>query len=381
MREPAVAPHARAAGHYPDGDTRPWLVGLGPDMCRVRAALGVIAQAGTPALITGEAGTGKTLATSLVHDVRAASAGPLYRLDCRSQAPALDLGELIAAAVRRGAATLVLGNVDSLCAADQERLAGLLTGDGPLHVRLPDSCRGQMPAIQVLATACRPFDELVTAERLTSALRRQFRDGHVHLPALRHRREDVPLLVGHFARRAPAARPVSFAGDALAALRAYSWPGNVVELKAVVARLIGAADTPAIGLKELPVGIRPPRLRSAAPVEPAVINPADTLLHQLVSGRESFWTSVHPQFMRREITRADLRQLVDRGLHLARGRYDLLMRLFNMPLADQRRFVSFLRRYDCEPHGNGAEHAIHQNDKEKSEPGQTIPALEMPARR
>lgn len=374
MREPAVAPHARAAGHQPDGDTRPWLVGLGPDMCRVRAALGAVAAAGAPALITGEAGTGKTLATSLVHDARAASAGPLYRLDCRSQTPALDLGELVAGAARRGAATLVLGNVDFLSAADQERLAGLLTGE-------PLCARGQATTVQVLATACRPFDELVTADRLIVALQRQFRDGHVHLPALRHRREDVPLLVGHFARRAPATRPVSFAGTALAAMRAYSWPGNVVELKTVVARLIAGADTPLIGMKDLPVGIRPRRPRSTAAAEPAVVSLADTLLHQLVSGRESFWTSVHPQFMRREITRADIRQLVDRGLHLARGRYDLLMRLFNMPLADQRRFVSFLRRYDCEPRGNAADCAIHQNDKEKFEAEQTIPSLEMPAQR
>ncbi|MCC7123560.1 MAG: hypothetical protein IT178_01835, partial [Acidobacteria bacterium] len=235
--------------------------------------------------------------------------------------------------------------------------------------------------IQVLATACRPFDELIAADRLTGALRPHFHDSHVHLPALRHRREDVPLLISHFTRRSPATRPVSFASAALTAMRAYPWPGNVVELKAVVARLMAAADTPVIGLKDLPVGIRPRRSRSSVVVTEPAMGLADMLLHQIVSGRDSFWTSVYPQFMRREITRADIRLLVDRGLHLARGRYDTLMPLFNMPEADQRRFVSFLRRYDCEPRGNGAERAIHQNEKEKSELERTIQSLEMPAQR
>jgi hypothetical protein len=74
---------------------------------------------------------------------------------------------------------------------------------------------------------------------------------------------------------------------------------------------------------------------------------ADDLFRKLVGHHESFWTSVYPLYMHREITRANVRDLVHKGLKEARGNYRILLRLFNMELRDYRRFLNFLRKHEC----------------------------------
>jgi hypothetical protein len=69
----------------------------------------------------------------------------------------------------------------------------------------------------------------------------------------------------------------------------------------------------------------------------------------MVSGHEAFWSLVYPLFTTRDLTRADLRQIVTRGLEQTRGNYKVLAELFNMPEpGDYKRFLNFLRRHGCE---------------------------------
>jgi hypothetical protein len=62
---------------------------------------------------------------------------------------------------------------------------------------------------------------------------------------------------------------------------------------------------------------------------------------------ESFWSAVYPMFMARDLTRADLRRIVQIGLENTNGNYRSLVQLFNMPGDDYKRFLSFLRKHDC----------------------------------
>jgi hypothetical protein len=62
---------------------------------------------------------------------------------------------------------------------------------------------------------------------------------------------------------------------------------------------------------------------------------------------ESFWSAVYPQFMSRDLTRGELRKVVQIGLEKTNGNYRLLVQLFNMPAEDYKRFLSFLRKHDC----------------------------------
>ena len=75
---------------------------------------------------------------------------------------------------------------------------------------------------------------------------------------------------------------------------------------------------------------------------------ADDLYKRMIEQHESFWTAVYPLFMDREITRANVREVVRRGLEEARGNYKIVARLFNMEARDYKRFLNFLRKHDCQ---------------------------------
>ena len=74
---------------------------------------------------------------------------------------------------------------------------------------------------------------------------------------------------------------------------------------------------------------------------------ADVLYEQMVHAGQPFWAAVYRPFTSDTLTRDDLRALVARGLDQTRGSYKDLLRLFNLPSRDYKRFLSFLRRNDC----------------------------------
>jgi DNA-binding NtrC family response regulator len=140
---------------------------------------------------------------------------------------------------------------------------------------------------------------------------------------------------------------VKFSRESLAALQSYSWPGNVSQLRTVVERLVASVPGDEIRANDLPVGIRPRRPAGSPVRRPSV---GEELFARLQASGESFWSAVYPLFMKREITRTDLRDLMRRALHRARGNAEDLVRVLNMPESDRQRFARFLRKYDCELH-------------------------------
>jgi hypothetical protein len=84
---------------------------------------------------------------------------------------------------------------------------------------------------------------------------------------------------------------------------------------------------------------------------------ADERFDQMTIHHESFWSAVHEVFMTRDMTRADLRAIMQRGLAQTGGNYKALVPLFNMRSGDYRRFLSFLRKHDCYVRARGARSA------------------------
>jgi hypothetical protein len=70
---------------------------------------------------------------------------------------------------------------------------------------------------------------------------------------------------------------------------------------------------------------------------------ADRMIHR----GESFWSAVYPAFMARDLTRDDLRRIIQIGLQNTNGNYRLLTELFNMPDENYKRFLGFLRKHEC----------------------------------
>jgi len=94
----------------------------------------------------------------------------------------------------------------------------------------------------------------------------------------------------------------------------------------------------------------PPPPVSIALSDPGVIAAPPTVPEEAlytVKAGDSFWSIVYPAFMARDLTRADLRALLRKGLQQASGNYKVLVQLFNMPPDDYKRFLNFLRKHDC----------------------------------
>jgi len=134
----------------------------------------------------------------------------------------------------------------------------------------------------------------------------------------------------------------------MARLMAYDWPGNVRELKNVAESLVVRRKSDVIGLEDLPRQIAG---KWSAPVADPAAAPTrltpDVLFERMSVGGESFWTVVYEPFISRDLTRDDLRTIVNRGLERTRGSYKALVQSFNLDPQDYKRFLSFLRKYEC----------------------------------
>jgi DNA-binding NtrC family response regulator len=178
---------------------------------------------------------------------------------------------------------------------------------------------------------------------------------HLTIPPLRERPEDVVPLLTHFLtslsdlHRVP--KP-ELAPSTIERLVGYAWPGNVRELKNVSEQLVVRRGGKLVTVNDLP-----PSLAVSAEqkisigtttvlAQPSPI--ADQLFDKMVVDGESFWSAVYPIFIRRDLTRDHLRQVVQKGLRQTRGNYKLLVNLFNMDDQDYRRFLTFLRKHHCQ---------------------------------
>jgi DNA-binding NtrC family response regulator len=183
------------------------------------------------------------------------------------------------------------------------------------------------------------------------------------IPPLRERTEDIPLLVKYYSDSFSQTHKVpvmELAPDAIDALLSYRWPGNIRELKNVVERIVLKSGGRVIKAADLPpeiLKVARPAAAAAAATHPSSSDApdasqsntarADELATMMIKHGESFWSVVYPIFMSRDLTRTDLRRIVQIGLETTNGNYRLLVQLFNMAPQDYKRFLSFLRKHDC----------------------------------
>jgi transcriptional regulator with PAS, ATPase and Fis domain len=206
--------------------------------------------------------------------------------------------------------------------------------------------------LRVMAATHRDLRELIISGQFREDLFYRLNVIHLVVPPLRERREDIrPLAEAVLARHVPNngnGRVVKGISDeAMAAMRSYHWPGNVRELENVIERMIVTCRREVAAVEDLPAEMSAPH-PSARPRTERRRTVADDLFKQLVDGHESFWTAVYPLYMQREITRANVRDLVRKGLEEARGNYKIVVRLFNMEVDDYKKFLNFLRKHDCQ---------------------------------
>ena len=239
------------------------LVGRTPAMLEVYKMIARVSDSRAAVLITGESGTGKELVARAIHVHGPRHAAPFVAVNCGALAETLLETELFghvrgsftgAVADKRGIfeqagdGTVFLDEVSEMSAGLQVKLLRVLQerevtpvgGGAPVSVRA-----------RVIAASNRDTDTLMSGEGFRQDLLYRLNVINIHLPPLRERREDIPLLFAHFLRKhTPAGQtPPTIDDDARRRLSEYPWPGNVRELENAIERAVtlkqGGSITPA----------------------------------------------------------------------------------------------------------------------------------------
>jgi transcriptional regulator with PAS, ATPase and Fis domain len=340
------------------------LVGIGTAIRAIEAEIEYAARSDAKVLITGESGVGKEVIARLVHARSRRAHTPLVTINCAGIPDSLLESALFghvkgsftgAYRDRLGLlemahqGTIFLDEIGETSLRMQALLLRFLE-NGEIQRVGADRVQARVD-VRVIAATNRNLVDRIATRDFREDLYYRLNVIHITIPPLRQRREDIPVFLDLFLRSYAdrhGVRTPELAADTLEHMIAYDWPGNVRELKNVVERLVVRSRTGFITMMDLPPEVlhwgRPVVTRSTIPAAPPI---ADDLFERLVTNRESFWSVVYPAFMSRDITRADLRALLRRGLQQTGGNYKVLIQLFNMPPADYKRFLNFLRKHEC----------------------------------
>lgn len=235
------------------------------------------APAMTPVLLRGESGTGKELAALAVHALSPRRNKPFVPVDCSGMTESLFESELFG--YEKGAFT---GATQRKAGLVEAAAGGTLfldeLGDIPLHLQvkllrlLESGTFRRVGGVETLradfrlvAATHRNLEEMMDAGTFRRDLYYRIAAFPIHLPALRERREDIPLLAKAMLDRLAPDRPLHLTEAAVEQLMQYDYPGNVRELRNLLERAILLSDGDTIDGRHLPAG---PSLARIAPSLP-----------------------------------------------------------------------------------------------------------------
>ena len=258
------------------------IIGKSKRMKEVFDLIRLVADSEASVLVQGESGTGKELVASAIHYNSSRRARPYIRVSCASLPDSLieselfgyEKGAFTGASERRvgrfeaaSGGTLFLDEIGELPLGIQVKLLRVLQ---ERQIERLGSHRSIKVDVRIVSASLRPLEEEIAAGRFRDDLYFRVNTVTIHLPPLRERKEDIPILAQAFLDEFSRERgkPIEgFADAVLEAFDAYPWPGNVRELRNVVERAVLFCKSPRVSLEELPATLRGamPAQRRAAP--------------------------------------------------------------------------------------------------------------------
>jgi two-component system nitrogen regulation response regulator NtrX len=227
----------------------------------VRATLKRVAPTGSRVLITGPAGVGKEIAARMIHQWSPRAKAPFIVVSAAMMSPDRVEEELFGSEAEGVArpglleqahgGTLFLDEIADKPATTQAKILRVLTDQSYHRVG------GQRPIrvdVRVLSATARNLSDEIAAGRFREDLYYRLNVVPVRIPPLRERREDIPELANHFLTRFAAERripPPTLSDEAVAALQAHDWPGNVRQLRNIIERTIILAPGDRVGCIEV----------------------------------------------------------------------------------------------------------------------------------
>ncbi|MBB3897954.1 nitrogen assimilation response regulator NtrX [Roseococcus suduntuyensis] len=274
------------------------LLGVSPHIAQLRGAIDKVAPTNSRVLITGPAGSGKEVAARMLHARSRRAGEPFVALNCATLNPARIEEELfgveaqgeaprrIGTLERAHGGTLLLDEVADMPLETQGKIVRALQEQG--FERVGGATRIKVDA-RVIATTNRDLQAEIAGGRFREDLFYRLSVVPLRVPALRERREDVPVLARHFVARSVEAsglQPRDLAEDTIAALQTYEWPGNVRQLRNLIDWLLIMAP----GEAQAPIRAEalPPEIVSAAPAMLRLDRSSEIMTLPLREAREMF---------------------------------------------------------------------------------------------
>lgn len=261
------------------------LVGRSAAFVAALATLQRAAPSQIPVLLLGESGTGKELFARALHQSSSRAQGPLVIVDCTGLSETLfeselfghERGAFTGAAQRKiGLAetahggTLFLDEIGDVPLAMQVKLLRLIESGTFRRVGGVDTLRADF---RLVAATHKPLRELVAQQTFRQDLYYRISAFPVRLPALRERRDDIPLLVESLLQRVAGETPMTVERAAMQQLTQYDYPGNIRELRNILDRARLFADDGVIRARDLPPELLTSPQLAAAPVHRAAVRP------------------------------------------------------------------------------------------------------------
>ncbi|MCB9781160.1 MAG: sigma-54-dependent Fis family transcriptional regulator [Alphaproteobacteria bacterium] len=284
--DPASSDPASSNGAHP---ALAPLVGASPALARVKARVLRAAHVDAPVLIRGPSGAGKELVARAVHETSARADRPFVAVNCTALPAALLESELFghdrgaftgATTARKGlfveadGGTLFLDEIGDMPVELQSRLLRVLE---ERRVRPVGSDKDRPVDIRLVSATHQPLEQRVAEGRFRADLLFRLDVLTIDLPPLSARPEDVPALVAHFLAAARAAWPglalARLDDEALAAMAARPWPGNVRQLRNAVQRIAVLAEGPVAGRAVVEEALAGMDAAGATPAAPAAAPP------------------------------------------------------------------------------------------------------------
>jgi two-component system NtrC family response regulator len=277
----------------------PTIVGTSRIMEDILALVKRVAGSRATVLITGESGTGKELIARAIHQVSNRATKSFISVNCGALTETLLESELFghergafthAVAMRKGrfeladTGTLFMDEVAEMSQGLQVKLLRVLQ---EMEFERVGGARTIKVDVRVVAASNRDLKEEVEAGRFREDLFYRLNVVHLHLPPLRQRQEDIPLLAAHFIKKYVKENlrdKTRITPEALKVLIHYAWPGNVRELENVMERAVILCSNNIISPQDLPAELAPAPAESRLDIDRFI--PLNTPLPEALDGIE-----------------------------------------------------------------------------------------------
>ncbi len=256
-----------------------FIVGESITARNIHAYLAKVAATNSNVLITGETGTGKELVANYIHAHSQRQQQPLIDINCAAIPDSLLESELFgyekgaftgASSSYEGKLRLAHGGtlfLDEIGDMSPYAQAKILRAIERRQVQSLGAKRGSPVDIRVMAATNQDLDQLMGEGRFRKDLYYRLNVTRVHLPPLRERQEDIPVLSAHYIQefnRQFQRQVHGFTDEALECLLRYDWPGNIRELRNLIEAIFVNDPPGKITLEDFPLAFRKPLAESTA---------------------------------------------------------------------------------------------------------------------